>query len=99
MTLASPAPQNPALLLPGADFGCIKAAAKQTPLVLTSPGVSLRTPRLQCPIPFGPYELSKSSFKTNNLPKTHLWSIMQLWLGSMSPSPVCTQGSEQALPQ
>lgn len=63
MTLASPAPQTPALLFPGADFGCIKAAAKQTPQVLASPGVSLLTLRLQCLILLGPYKLSKPSFK------------------------------------
>lgn len=63
MTLASPAPQTLALLLPGADFGGIKAAAKQTPQLLASPGLSLLTLRPWCPVFLGPYKPSKPSFK------------------------------------
>lgn len=99
MTLASTAPQSPALLLPGADFGCIKAAAKQTPWVLASPGGFSANPEAALPDPLGSLRTQQVILPTNNLPKTRLWSIVQFWLGSMPPPPVPTQGSEQALPQ
>lgn len=62
VTLASPAPQTPARLLPGAGFGCIKEAAKQTPSSRQPWGFSAN-PGAAAPVPLGPCELSKASFK------------------------------------
>lgn len=62
VTLASPAPQTPARLLPGAGFGCIKEAAKQTQSSRQPWGFSAN-PGAAAPVPLGPCELSKASFK------------------------------------
>lgn len=62
VTLASPAPQRPAQLSPGAAFGCIKEAAKQT-LSSRQPRGFSANPGAAAPAPLGPCELSKASLK------------------------------------
>lgn len=62
VTLASPAPQSPAQLSPGAALGCIKEAAKQT-LSSHQPWGFSANPGAAAPVLLGLCELSKASFK------------------------------------
>ena len=98
VTLASPAPQTPSPLLPGAGFGCIKAAAKQTLRVLASPGVSLLTLRLQCLMPLGPYKLRKPCFKPT-ISQRHVRGASYSLGLDQCPHLLCPPRGEQALPR
>lgn len=83
MTLAPPAPRTPALLLPGADFGCIKAAAKQTPWVLASPGVSL-------PDPLGSLQVQRTTLQSPKDPSSEHRAV-QAWINA--PIPCAQRGT------